>query len=104
MPRVTLENIIDFRLAHFQKLCKFFGRRLTLVLLFESHVSFIGLVIRADLILRQAHKSSLLGQRLQDRLTDPPYRIGNKLESLGLIKALCSFDQTEIAFVDQIAE
>jgi len=46
--------------------------------------------------------AGLFSERLQDALSDPPYGVGDEFESSGLIESLCCFDESEIAFVDQI--
>ena len=74
------------------------------MLLLKSHVCFVGFVVGADLVLWETDQTTLLCQSLKDRLTDPPYGVGDKFETLGLIKTLGGLDQTEIALVDQIAE
>ena len=46
--------------------------------------------------------AGLLSQGLQDGLADPPDRIGDELELLGLVEALGGPDQSEVALVDEI--
>src|SRR5439155_1526883 len=46
----------------------------------------------------------LLGERLEDRLTDPPHGIGDELDPLGLVELVGRPDQPEVALVDQIRE
>ena len=46
----------------------------------------------------------MLCKSLEDRLTDPPHRVGDELEAACLIESAGCFDQTEIAFIDQVAQ
>ncbi len=55
---------------------------------------------RTDPIERQADNAALLGQGLQNGLSDPPDRIADKLESAGLIKPFSRLYQAYIAFVN----
>ena len=51
---------------------------------------------------RNSDRSSLVGNRTGDRLTDPPGCIGRKLKAFGVVKFFNSFDQTHVAFLNQI--
>ena len=53
---------------------------------------------------RHAHDARLLGQRLENRLADPPHRIRDELDALGLIELVRGADQPQVALVDQIRE
>ncbi len=80
------------------------GSRLALVLLFEIRIHLADLVQRADAVQRQTDDARLFGQRLQDRLADPPYGIRDELVAAGFVEPLGGLDQTEVALVDQVAE
>ena len=80
------------------------GRRSALVFLLEAGESLVDLVERTHLVERQTHNARLLGQRLEDRLTDPPHRIGDELETAGFVELLGRLDQAEVAFVDQVGK
>src|ERR1044072_8244930 len=41
---------------------------------------------------------------MEDRLTDPPNSIGNKLETAGFIKTLGSFYEAQVTFINEITE
>src|SRR5688572_18174221 len=86
---VALKDVIDLCLTHLKDLSKLFSTWLSFMFLFESHVCFVCLVVGSDLILRKTNQPALLCQCLEDRLTDPPYRIGDEFETFGLIKSLC---------------
>ena len=46
----------------------------------------------------------LLGQRLQDRLADPPDGVGDELDVPALVELVGRPDQAEVALVDQVGE
>ena len=89
---------------HIESLGQFLGRRTALVLLLELRQSLRDFVQRTYLIKRQTHNTALLGQCLQNRLTNPPYGVGYKLESACFIKLLGGLNQAEITLVDKVWE
>ena len=64
----------------------------------------VDLVQRPHLVQRQAHDARLLGQRLKDRLANPPHGVGDELEAAGFVELLGGLDQSEVALVDQVRE
>ena len=104
MTGIAGKDIGNFRFAHVQDVGKLLSRGFALIFLLKGDEGFIGLIISANLILWKAHQSSLLGQGLQYRLTDPPYSIRNKFKALGFIKALCGFDKSQVALIDKVAQ
>ena len=59
---------------------------------------------RAGPVERDADDPALLRQRLQDRLANPPDRVGNELDSLGLVEFMGGADQPEVPLIDQIGK
>ena len=59
---------------------------------------------RAVAPLKQADDAALFGQRLQDRLADPPYGIRNKFEAARFVELLGGLDQSQIPLVDQVRQ
>ena len=53
---------------------------------------------------RDTDRSRLIRNRSRNRLTNPPGRIGRKLVALAVIKFFNRFDQTQVAFLNQIQE
>jgi hypothetical protein len=53
---------------------------------------------------RHPDNAGLLGQRLEDRLADPPHRVADELDAFGLVEFVSRANQTEVAFVDQIGQ
>ena len=53
---------------------------------------------------RHAHDAALLGQRLEDRLADPPHGVRDELDALRLVELVRRADQAEVALVDQVGE
>ena len=96
------QRIGHLLLREFELRGQLLGRRRTLVLLFEAGEGLVDLVERADLVQRQTHDTRLLGQSLENRLTNPPHRIGDELEATGFIELLGGLDQTEVTLVDQV--
>src|SRR5688572_5534124 len=59
---------------------------------------------RAGAIERHADDATLLGERLEDCLPDPPDGVGDELDPLRLVELVCGADQAEVALVDQVRE
>src|ERR1043165_3527918 len=59
---------------------------------------------RARTIQRDANDAALFRKRLEDRLADPPYRVGNELDPLRFIELVRSANEAEVALVDQVRE
>ena len=53
---------------------------------------------------RHLHDATLFSQRLEDRLSYPPHRVGDKADPPGLVKSARGPDQPQIAFIDQIGK
>ena len=98
------ERIGNLLARNLEHVGQFVGRRLALILLLELREGFVDLVERSYLVERQTHDTALLGQCLQDRLTDPPHGIGDELEAAGLVELLGGLDQAEVALVDQVGQ
>jgi hypothetical protein len=86
----------------FQHLGQFFGRRLALEFLLQLGIRFLYPVGKTDLVERETNDTGLFCQRLQDALADPPYGIRNELKAARFIETLCSFDQSQVSFIDEI--
>src|SRR5690606_21946478 len=83
---------------------KFFRGRLAFILLFEFGESLRDLVQGADPVEGKADNARLLGECLENRLSNPPHGVGYELETPGFVKALGGLDQTEVSFIDKITE
>jgi len=77
---------------------------LTTELLQERGRALADAVQRARPVQRDAHDARLLGERLQDRLADPPDGVRDELDALGLVELVGGPDQAEVALVDQVRE
>ena len=102
--RGILQRIFHLFLCHAHALGDFRHFGFALVLLFQDTHRLVNLVDDADLVHRQAHDARLLGDSLQDGLTDPPYGERDELEALGLIETVSRLDQAEISLVDQVRQ
>src|SRR5450759_347883 len=78
--------------------------RLTTELLEEAARSLPDAVQRPGAIERHTHDARLLGQRLEDRLADPPHRVRDELDALRLVEFVGGANEAEVALVDQIGE
>ena len=72
------------------------------MLLFELVEYFVDLVDRANLIEGQPDDTALLGDGLQDALTNPPDGVGDKLETSRLVELLGSLDEPHVTLVDEV--
>ena len=98
------QRVGDLLLREFQFRSQLFGRRRALVLLLEACERLVDLVQRTHLVERQTHDARLLGQSLENRLTNPPHGIGDELETARFVELLGGLDQPEVAFVNQVGE
>ena len=104
MTRRVAHRILHLRLGNIEQRSDFISAGLALVLLLQIGVCLVDLVDGADLVQRQTNNTRLLGQRLQNGLTNPPNSVRDEFETTGLIETLRSLDQTEIALVDQVGK
>ena len=88
----------------FEHFGKFFGTWFALEFLFKLAERLVDFVERANFVQRQSHNTALLGQGLEDALTNPPNGIRNELETTGFVKTLCGFDKAQVAFVDKVRQ
>jgi hypothetical protein len=58
----------------------------------------------AHLVERDAHNTAFHCERLHNALPDPPYRVGNELESARLIELFGSLYQSHITFINKVGE
>ncbi len=79
-------------------------RRLAAQLLQQRRRALADAVQRAGPVERHPHDAALLGERLENRLADPPHRVGDELDALGLVELVGGADEAEVALVDQIGE
>ncbi len=72
------------------------------VLLFQTPRHAFHPVRLLHAVDRQPHGVGLLGDRLLDRLPDPPDRVGDEAELAPFVEAFRRRDQTDVAFGDQV--
>ena len=104
MTTGVLKGFADLVYIHFQLSGQFFDVRLTLVDLRELCARLADLRNRTNSVQRQSHNTALFGQRLQDRLTDPPNGVRDELETTRFIETLCRLDQAVVSFVDEVSQ
>src|SRR6185437_8032492 len=51
-----------------------------------------------------AHRAAVVGDRLYDRLPDPPDRVRDELDAVRVVELLSGANEAEVAFVDQIGQ
>ena len=104
MTTAHLQRIRDLVNGDIQFLGQLIRARATLVLLLKLREGLGDLVQRAHLVQWQTHDTALLGQGLQDALANPPYGIGDKLETARLVELLSGLDEAEVTLVDQVGK
>ena len=92
MSSADVHGLVDLILRQINVVGNLIHRRPTLVFLLELVDLPIDLIDGTDLIERQSDDTALLGNGLQNALTDPPYGIGDEFESPCLIKTLCGLE------------
>src|SRR5438094_1040 len=78
--------------------------RLAAELLEQRRRALPDAVQRPGAVERDAHDARLLGERLENRLADPPHRIRDELDPFRLVELVGGANQAEVALVDQIGE
>lgn len=101
---VCHEALANLLLVNLGSVRKLRNRRMTLVLLLKLVYLVIDLVERTDLIEWQTYDTALLCDGLQYALANPPYSIRDEFESARLIKLLCSFNEADITFVNEVGQ
>jgi len=97
-----LQALADFVLIQVETIRQLRSRHRAAQLLFQLRAGFAQAVDGAYPVQRHVEDARLLGQALQDRLADPPHRVADELEMLGLVEALGRPDQSQVPLVDQI--
>ncbi len=64
----------------------------------------VNFIERSNLVKRQSYDTALLCYCLKNALANPPYGIGNELETTCFIKLLRCFDETDVAFINQVSK
>jgi hypothetical protein len=78
--------------------------RLTSQLLQQGRRAFADAMQGAGSVQRHSHDAALLGEGLENGLANPPDRIGDELDALGLVEFVCGPDQPEVALIDQVRQ
>ena len=74
------------------------------VLLLKLVQYALYLVHATHLVERQTHYATLLCDGLQNALSDPPYGVRDELEAACLVELLGSFQQSDVALVDEVGQ
>ena len=98
------EGVGDFLGGYVEFLGEFLGGGATLVFLLESGVGFVDFVEGAYLVEGEADDAGLLGEGLEDGLTDPPDGVGDEFEAAGFVEFLGGLDEAEVALVDEVGQ
>ena len=104
MAATDIQYCLDLVLRYVEQFGEFLLRWRTLQLLLQLANLFLQLVEGSQLVARQAHNAAVLGDGLQDALTNPPHGIADELEATCLVEALGGLDQSHIAFVDEVGQ
>ena len=104
MVAVGLGRLFDLCLINLSEFRQFRHGRATLMDLLETIDLQIDLAQGSALVQRQAHNAALLGDGLEDALANPPYGIGDELESARFVKFLSSLYQSDVALVDEVGK
>ena len=94
-----IRNVLDRNFDAFGDL--FRGRR-PLELRAEVGLGLADAIEQVGLLLWKPERAALVAQGMDDRLPDPPDRIGDELDLFLRIEALGRLDQADVALVDQV--
>src|ERR1043166_8178713 len=81
-----------------------FVRRIAAELLEQRIGALADAMERAGAIQRDPNDARLFGQRLQNRLADPPHRVRDELDALRLVEFVSGANEAQVAFIDQVRE
>jgi hypothetical protein len=101
MVTISLHRLGNLLLVHIGGVAQLADRRMALELLLKAVDLMTNLVQAAYLIQWQTNNTALLGNSLQDALTNPPYSVWNEFESFLRIELSCSFFKTFITFFNE---
>src|SRR5436309_1948088 len=79
-------------------------RGLAAQLLKEGRRALADPVERARAVEGHPHDATLLRQGLENRLANPPDRVRDELDALGLIEFVSGTNEAEIALIDEIGQ
>src|SRR5687768_10607029 len=98
------ERALDLLARHVELFGDLLDRGLAAELLEEVRAAASYPVESAGAVERHPHDAALLGQRLEDRLADPPHGVADELDALRLVELMGRPDQTEVSLVDEVRE
>ena len=75
-----------------------------LVPLLELSLRLLYFVNRSYPVDRNAHDAGLVGESLQDRLANPPYRVGDETEIFLLVEFSRGAHQTDVTDIDKVVK
>ena len=94
-----LADLVD---RHIQFFCDFLRCRIVSVFMQQLAGNLLDLIDGFHHVYRDTDGACLICNRPGDGLTNPPGRIGGEFKALGVIEFFHRFDQTQVAFLDQI--
>ena len=98
------EDAFDFVFRYSQKFGQLLFRWGAFQFLLQFGDFFFQSVESSKLVGGESHNARILGNGLQDRLSDPPHGVGDELESASFVEAFGGFNKSHIAFVDEVGE
>ena len=75
-----------------------------MVLLLKLRDSLVDLIQCPHLVEREAYYTRLLGECLQNRLPNPPYCVGDELETPRFVELFTSPYQPEVTLIDEVGQ
>src|SRR5262249_15602587 len=99
-----LEYLVDLGDGGVQVVADLLALPLASQLLAKVPLDVTDLLHLLHLVVRDTDQVGLLGQRLEDRLADPPDGVGDELGSLAVIEPVGGLDQPEVPLVEKVLE
>ncbi len=88
--------------SDFEQFGQFFRAGFTFKRLFEFGKRLVDFIQRTYFVQGQTYDTALFGQGLQNALANPPNGVGNEFKTARFVETLGCFNQTQVAFVDQV--
>src|SRR5665213_486894 len=94
----------DFFFCYSEAFCDLEMCRLPAKVLQQHGSAFPDTMNISGAIERNANDSGLLRERLEYRLANPPYRVRNEFDTLGLVESPSGAHETQVSLVDKVGK
>lgn len=98
------EDALDLVLRDVEEVGEFLFRWRTFEFLLKAADFLLEFIEGAELVGGQTDDAGVLGDGLENGLTNPPHSVGDELEAAGFVEALGGLDEADVTLVNQVGE